>query len=188
VQHETDSIDDKTLLQKAQKNEMDALQSIHHRYFKSLYNYALYRVNDPMTAEDITSEVFARLLKVIQGSAKQPRSLRRWLFGVAHNIVVDYLRQKYRTLTVDLTEEQLLLSNEEDSPVAALENNLKIMDLRNALAKLPEVQKEVIALRFGADIPVKFTAQIMGKSVSAVKVLQFRAVKALKEQLDGWVS
>ena len=90
--HEPTCVDDKRLLRRAKNNELDALKIVHHRYFAPLYKYALYRVNDPMAAEDITSEVFARLLEVVQSAKQKPRSLRRWLYGVAHHVVVDYHR------------------------------------------------------------------------------------------------
>jgi RNA polymerase sigma-70 factor (ECF subfamily) len=184
LRRELDNTDDKTLLRRAQKNDLDALHTIHHRYFTPLYNYALYRVNDPMAAEDITSEVFTRLLEVVQGSAKQPHALRKWLFGVAHNVVADFLRYHYRNGTVDLLEDQPVLSTEKDNPVFILESRLQLATLRTALTKLTDEQREVIALRFGAEMSVKSTAQTMCKSVGAVKVLQFRALKALKAQLE----
>lgn len=58
--------------------------------------------------------------------------------------------------------------------------------LKAALTVITEDQREVIALRFGAELSIKITAQVMGKSVNAVKVLQFRALKSLKAQLEPW--
>ena len=180
---ERDITDDRTLMQRVQKDDLDALRIIHHRYFSPLYNYALYRVSDPMSAEDITSEVFTRLLNVLRSSKTKPRSLRKWLFGVARNVVADYQRYQYRNQSVSPEDVEEILSQDMADPVTRLENSFEIAELKNAMTKITRDQQDVIALRFGAELSIKETAKVMKKSINAVKVLQFRAIKALRNHI-----
>ena len=186
MQRKSGIIEDRVLLQLAKNNDLDALEIIHDRYFSMLYKYALYRVNDPLTAEDITSEVFTRLIETLRSSFKKPRDLRRWLYGVAHNIVADYQRRQYRHNVSDLDDEPNVFSDENHNPVSLLEGSLQVEALHSALSKLKQDQREVLALRFGAELSIKETAKTMAKSISAVKVNQFRALAALKELLESW--
>ena len=186
MQHTSDVIHGRSLLKRALKNDLDALKTIHDQFYPVVYKYVLYRLNDPVTAEDITSEVFTRLIETLQSPSKKPRDLRRWLFGVAHNIVVDYQRQHYRYQWSALNTEQPLIADDNTDPVSLLEGSMQIQALYSALNKLKPEQREVLALRFGAELSTKVTANIMHKSVNAVKVLQYRALSALKNILESW--
>lgn len=174
--------DDARLLVQAKRLEPQALTEIHNRHYPDLYRYLLYRTSDERVAEDLASDVFVRLLDVLH-AGKAPDNLRPWLFGVASHLVADHFRKQLRHPQVTLSDE--LPSTENDLDTEA-HLSLATDELRVALQHLTNEQQQVLALRFGKAYSINDTATLMQKSVSMVKQLQFRAVAALRRQLEAW--
>jgi RNA polymerase sigma-70 factor (ECF subfamily) len=171
-------IDEASLLTRARELDSRALAQIHDQYYPELYRFARYRTGDDTTAEDIVGEVFVRLLDALHAGRAPQTTLRGWLFGVASHLVADHFRGKPR--------ESLPLSDElaaGHSPAAEAEDRLRQSEVRTALQRLTPEQQNVLALRFGDGFSVEQTAETLGKSVTAVKALQFRAVEALRRAL-----
>ncbi len=167
--------DEKMLLQRAQALDNAALGEIHDRYYPEIYRYAYNRVGEQASAEDIASEVFLRLLNALHSQHAPQTTLRGWLFGVAAHLVVDLFRRR-KTVALD--------ESVPDGKAARLaEDALHQSDLRAALHGLTGEQKEVLALRFGEGFSIEETADLMKRSVTAVKALQFRAVESLRREL-----
>ena len=151
-------------------------------YYRPLFRYIAFRVSDPLTAEDLTSEVFTRLLDALH-RGKAPRStLRGWLFGVAARVVSDYHRNRYRAQEVELVES---LANGNAGLLETVEETLTREQLAGALKELTGEQQTVLALRFGAGLPIREVAGMMGKSEGAVKQLQARAIAALSRRMNA---
>jgi RNA polymerase sigma-70 factor (ECF subfamily) len=102
-----------------------------------------------------------------------------WLYRIAHNQVVDHLRKKARQATVPIDE---MVASDED-PREAVEVKLQIEELAQAAKKLTAAQREVISLRFAAELSVAEVARAMGKSEGAIKALQHSAIAALRRVL-----
>lgn len=170
------------LLQRAKQFEPQALAAIHDALYPQVFRYVAYRVDDPQTCEDITAEVFLRLLKALKKEDLTIDNLRAWLLGTAHHLVQDYYRKSYRHPTTRL-EQQENLPNGRD-PAEQAEHNADRHQIRRALLQLTDDQQHVLALRFSQELSVQETARVMKKSVEAVKVLQFRALAALRRQLE----
>lgn len=164
------------LLTQAQQLEARALGQIHDQYYPELYRFALYRTDDPEAAQDIVSEVFVRLLDALHQKRPPQTTLRGWLFGVAAHLVADHFR---RRPTVALDEELIA----HGSTSAEAEARLRKQSVRRALQRLTAEQQDVLGLRFGDGFSVEKTAEALGKSVTAVKALQFRATEALRRAL-----
>lgn len=171
--------DEKTLLERARQLDERALSEIHSCYYGEIYRYALYRTGRSEVADDIASEVFLRLLNALHGGRAPQTTLRGWLFGVASNLVADHFRRAPRE-SAEL-DEALAASGTTSNEA---ESNLQAREVRTVLRRLTPEQQHALALRFGDGLSVEETAQVMGKSVGAVKVLQFRAVAALKRLLN----
>jgi RNA polymerase sigma-70 factor (ECF subfamily) len=170
------SADELALLTAAHKLDAHALGQIHDRYYPELYRYALYRVGDPATAEDITSEIFVRFLEALHRQKAPQNTLRGWLFGVAAHLVADHFRRKP---VADLDD----AFPASDSPAAEAEERIRQQSVRAVLKHLTDEQQQVLALRFGNGFSVEETATAMSKSVTAVKALQFRALGTLRQKL-----
>ena len=85
--------DELTLLARARQLDPEALAHIHETYYTSIFRYVAFRVGDHATAEDLTSEVFTRLLTALRDKNAPQNTLRGWLYGVAARVVSDHHRQ-----------------------------------------------------------------------------------------------
>jgi len=172
--------DELTLLARARQLDPDALGLIHETNYASIFRYISFRVGDRETAEDLTSEVFTRLLAALRDRRSPQNTLRGWLYGVAARVVSDHHRQAYRAPQTELNDS--LASNEFD-PAAMLDGKLTHEILQQALTELTEEQRHVLSLRFGSGLPINEVARALGKTEGAIKQLQARAVAALARKL-----
>jgi RNA polymerase sigma-70 factor (ECF subfamily) len=172
---------DSRLLERAREYDPQALAAIYDAYAEPIYRYLYRFVGDAAQAEDLTSEVFTKLLQVLNTRRAPCEKLQGWLYRVAHNLAVDWWRKQARQVHTSLQEE---LISDGASPAAVVETRLVLQQLRAAIAQLTPDQQRVILLRFGEGYKIAEVAHLMGKSVGAVKVLQHRAVKRLRKLLD----
>ena len=173
--------DELTLLARARRLEADALAEIHDTYYGPIFRYVAYRVGDRESAEDLTSEVFTRLLGALRDKNAPHNTLRGWLYGVAWRVVSDHHRKQYRAPQVELDESAV---SREAGPDETVEAMLTREDLRQAVSELTEEQQNVIALRFGYEMPIQEVARTLGKSEGAVKQLQARAIASLARRMS----
>ena len=154
----------------------EALTEVHKLYYPAIFRYIALRVGGHEIAEDLTSEVFVRLLNAVNERSAPSRTLRGWLYGVASRVVADFHRQRYREEKVqaDIRE-----NDESTDPAAAVSQRQTLKELSTAVSQLTSEQQEVIALRFGSGMPIRQVAETIGKSEGAVKQLQARAVAKL---------
>ncbi len=174
------------LLAKARQGDQDALVAIYDQYFEAVYGFVRLRVDDVGSAEDLTGDVFLRLLTALQGGSAPRHSLRGWLFRVARNVLHDHYGNRKR-LTETVLEEWVPAPDEYDPEARALAA-MDIAEVRTALRNLPDEQQEVLILRFGHMLSLQEAADIMGKKVGAVKSLQFRATGNLRQIMTSNVS
>lgn len=169
--------DEARLIQRAKKGDSTAFAEIYDRHQPAIYRYIFYQVDDAATAEDLTSEVFVRLVEKIDRFTYRGRPLLAWLYTIARNLVTDHHRRAGRSLPLPL-DERLVAST--DAPEETVEHRLAQHRLAAAVARLTEDQRQVILLKFVEGLDNETTAQTLGKSVGAVKSLQHRALAALR--------
>lgn len=178
----TSSVQDElALLARARSLEPEALAQIHDTYYTPIFRYIAFRVNNRDAAEDLTSEVFTRLLSALREKHAPQNTLRGWLYGVASRMVSDYYRQAYRASEEELDES--MISREID-PAEAVERLMTQESLKQAMTELTEEQQNVISLRFGYEMPIEEVARLLGKTEGAVKQLQARAIAALARKMS----
>ena len=161
-----------------------AITKIHETYFPAVYRYARYRTGDDAVAEDLASETFIRLLEALHAGRGPRSSLRGWLMGTVSNLVNDYFRVVYNKPAETLQE---TIPARSGNPVFQSEQSDKQELIRAAILNLTLEQQHVLALRFGSGSSLVETAEVMDKKPNAIKQLQFRALKALRKQIEGKV-
>ncbi len=174
--------DEEQLVQRAKQHDEEAFAQLYEEYFDKIYRYVALRIGDRMEAEDLTQQVFLNAIKAISSFRWKGVPFSAWLFRIAHNQVVDYLRKKKKRVSIPL-EESLVASD--DDPQLILERKLNIEQLASATRKLTLAQQEVVSLRFAGEMSVAQVAKVMGRSEGAVKALQHSAIVALREVLIG---
>jgi len=157
------------------------LAVVHDRLFGRLFRYASFRLNDAAAAEDLASEAFLRLLEAARKKNQRIDTIDGWLMGTLSNLVNDHLRRRYRRPISDLDETMV---SHLPNPQALLELSESHTSVALALEKLTDDQQQVLSLRFGAELSLAETAEVMDRKENAVKALQFRALGALRRQLD----
>lgn len=168
------------LIARVQARDPVALGEVYDRYATRIYTYLYHRLGDRPLAEDLTSEVFVRMLEAAQSRRFAHTSLSGWLYRIARNLVVDHHRR--RSETVPLDEE---LVEPEAGPAGTVEARLAQDELRAALQHLTEDQRQVIVLRFGEGLTAKQVAEVLSKPETAVWSLQHRALARLQRVMAG---
>ena len=144
-----------------------------------------FRMRKQAEAEDLTQEVFIKALNAIGTYKVGKTPFASWLFRIAHNQVIDYVRKNEKYQSTSLDEAATVIGNED--PVITVEYQMAIEELTAAITELPPAQQEVISLRFIAGLPIAEVAKIAGKSEGTVKALQFNATISLRKLLTGKV-
>ena len=157
--------------------DADAWQSLYQRYFRKMYSFAYVRTGDIHLSEEIASEVFAAAVRGISRYRDTGAPIGAWLYRIARNITADYVDRRAKRPVVSIDAVQL----EIDGMALGIEN---ATDLASSVARLTREQQEVIALRFYGDCSLQEAAAALGKSVGAIKLLQHRALAALRRHLD----
>jgi RNA polymerase sigma-70 factor (ECF subfamily) len=175
------SNDEARLIRRAQRGDPAAFTEIYDRHQPAVYRYIYYRVSDVATAEDLTSEVFMRLVERIDRFTYRGRPLLAWLYTIARNLITDHHRRTGQVTMLPLDEQ---LVAETDDLEQAAERGLAQRRLAAALVHLTEDQRQVIILKFIEGLNNAEVAQMLGKPVGAVKSLHPRALAALRRVLE----
>ncbi|HET6550020.1 MAG TPA: sigma-70 family RNA polymerase sigma factor [Solirubrobacter sp.] len=162
--------------ERAREGDDDGLRLLFLLYSDNVFGYVLAIVRDEHDAEDITSEVFARLPRALGHYRTGATPFAAWLLRVARNAALDHLRAQR---SVPLAE--IHASGE----TAELQARERLADLRAALAALPEDQRQVMLLRLIAGLTPGEIALRLERSVDAVHALQHRARRRLRRELAG---
>ena len=165
---------------RAKAGEEAALIDIYEWYRPRILRFMRYRIRNRETAENLTTDVFLRMLQHLQDFRFQNSTFQAWLFQIARNLVVDdFRRQSVRNH--EPIDESL---KSDEAPLDEIADDRMMCDeLRGALLELTESQLDVIALRFIVGLPVADVARTLEKSESAVKSLQARGLKSLRQRL-----
>jgi RNA polymerase sigma-70 factor (ECF subfamily) len=155
-----------------------AWQDLFDRYYRKMYDFAYVRTGDVHTAEEVASEVFVAAARGIGRYKETGAPFAAWLYRIARNITADHLdrRRRHAAVSIDVVD---VASSAWDGSVD------DAADIASALGRLTDEQKHVIVLRFFKDCTLEEAAAALGKSVGAVKLLQHRALAALRKQLDA---
>jgi RNA polymerase sigma-70 factor (ECF subfamily) len=154
---------------------LSELGGIYDTHAPRIFRYIYHRLGEQAVAEDLTSEVFVRFLR----ARTTPDNLAAFLFRIAHNLIVDYLR---RNRPVPLSEDVL---TEQDDPARLAETKIERARLRRTIARLAPDQQQVIVLKFLEGLSNEEIARVIGKSVGAVKALQYRGLATLRDLLTA---
>jgi len=170
------------LLAAAQQFDAEALSELYDRYEAKIYTYIYRRCGEQVVAEDLTAQVFLKMLESIRDGKSWHSSFSGWLYRIAHNLVIDHYRRRDRQPSVNIDDAPPTAADVED-PVETAEMNIDAERLRAAIRRLTDDQSEVISLRFLEGYSIAEVAEMVGRSEGAVKALQYRAVAALRSLL-----
>ncbi len=170
------------LLHLAQQGDAESFGQIYEKFAPQVFRYLYAHLDQRMDAEDLTGEVFVRVWRALPGYRQTEVPFRGFLFRVARNVLYDHFRRlRSRRNHKPLDEERRA-----EHAYDPLDDHLQVLEhqeLRKILDRLGEDQRNVLELRFFVGLNPQETAQAMGKSNGAVRVLQHRALEALRKIL-----
>jgi RNA polymerase sigma-70 factor (ECF subfamily) len=173
---------EQALLQRLHRLEESALAEVFDMYYPPLYRYVYHHVGHVETAEDLTAEIFQRLLEHLSTGRGPRRLLKPWLFRVAHNIVVDDARRQAHRNHQPL-DARLPQSN---MPPVEEQARLSLLaaEARRALRELTPKQRAVIVMKYLSGMSNVEVAHTLTLPVGAVKSLQHRGLASLRRILS----
>jgi RNA polymerase sigma-70 factor, ECF subfamily len=162
----------------ADPSKFDAL---YEQNFERVYFFIVSRVHDRATAEDITSEVFHKALANLPTYEWRSTPFAAWLYRIASNAVADHCKHANREQQADDdtfdTPDPANISSKE---IKSVERHALLFRL---VEKLPDIQRRVICERFIEERSIREIARRLNKTEGAIKQLQFRAIRTLREQM-----
>jgi RNA polymerase sigma-70 factor, ECF subfamily len=158
---------------RAKQGDRDALRYLYLRFADNVYGYARSIVHDEHEAEDVTQQVFARLLTALKNYEQRSVPFSAWLLRIAHNMAIDHLRRR-----VVLLDEPDAAEDRADDRSHELG-----LALREALATLPEIQQQVLVMRHWHGCSPGEIAEALDRSEDSIHGLHHRGRRALRRAL-----
>jgi RNA polymerase sigma-70 factor (ECF subfamily) len=172
--------DDTELVLRAIQKDQEAFGELYDRHAVRVYRHIYYMVGNAAEAEDLTAQTFLRAWEAVERYQVRGAPFVSWLLRIAHNLGVSHLRSKRESSQLhDGIVDDKLRRDPEWSYQQTAEEEM----VREAIMRLREEQRQVIILRFIEDLDYREVAEIIGKSVAAIRVIQHRALNALRKQM-----
>ena len=172
-----------SLLQRAQKDDMDAFETIVRAHEKTVYNLALRTLGSPEDAEDAAQEAFLKAytsLKSFRGESK----ISVWLYRITNNVCIDFLRKRKDAVSLSVedaegAETELEIADETFDPAAIAERADLKARVGEAVQLLPPEQRDAFLLRVVAEQSYEEIAAVLGVDLGTVKSRIYRARRRL---------
>ncbi len=161
------------------KDSASSFEELYDTHFSRVNRYLRYRVKNTWDADDLTAIVFMKALEKYHTFRGQS-SVASWLFRIAHNAFVDYMRGLPEPSATEMylhkyaapqkTPEEQMLLNEE------------VFELRSLLSSLPPDYRDVMSLRYAGELRFAQIAEVLGKTGAAVRMIHFRGLRMLRKR------
>lgn len=155
---------------------------LYDEYFDRVNRYLRCRVSNPWDADDLTTTVFLKALEKF-GQYSRTSPFASWIFRIAHNTFVDFVRKKREIPT---EQDELLYAEVDDTwqPEQQALSSEEIQLLKNRLNMLNQDQRDVLTLRYFADLKISQVAEVLGRTESSVKMIARRGLLQLKKMYE----
>lgn len=168
-----------TLILAAQEGDKDAFGKIYEHFFDAIYKFVFFRVESD-EVDDLVENIFIKSWVNLEKYEKRDVSFSAWLFRIAHNAIIDYRRAHRSIRSLDEIRE---LPSHEDGPAKETERSLLTQKVRAAVEQLREPYRQVVSLKFLSGLSTSEVAEVMGEREGNIRLLQYRALKELKNKL-----
>ncbi len=174
---------DESLIIAAQRGDEQALGTLYDAYVDRVYRYVFYRVDSAELARDLTADVFLRVVEGLPNYEYRSIPFIAWLYRIAHARVVDHFRQASRVFEQEAIDNvELSAEDDLDSSLMKAYHQEKVHD---AIKQLTPEQQQVVLLRFVEGYNLQKTADALGKTIGAIKLMQHRALRTLSRELKN---
>ncbi len=175
--------EDLALVKRAKKGDAEAFGEIFQRHATGIFRYFFAHLNDIQDAEDLMADVFLRTWRALPEYREINKvPFRVFLFRIARNRLVDHYRHQNVRYSDILLDEDIEDFRDENMLKDESDHSLQV-EVQTTMKKLREDYRTVLELRFLGGLSPEETAQVMGRSEGAIRVLQHRALAALAKLL-----
>jgi RNA polymerase sigma-70 factor (ECF subfamily) len=177
---ETTSLRDEQIWVSQAVADSTAFATLYDYYAPRIYTYIRYRVNDIHTAEDLTAQTFERALANLSRYQPAQAPFSAWLFGIAHHVVSQHYRRRLIFFPLEAVYQRAAEAVLPEDLYIAQESQACLM---KAVRRLPERERNLLALKFAGGLTNRQIAAITRLSESNVGVILYRSIKQLREEL-----
>jgi RNA polymerase sigma-70 factor (ECF subfamily) len=175
---------DHELVKKAQRGDARAFGELYEYHAPAIFRYLFAHLDSQMDAEDLTGEVFLKAWQSLPKYTERGAPFLAFLFRIARNALVDHYRQAHRQESKSPDELDGYRDTSKLEPIDMVGNQMEHQHIMKVLSRLRHDYQSVLTLRFIGELSPEETAQVMQRSVGAVRVLQHRALIALRQELE----
>jgi len=179
------AVDSRDVVARAIERDHEAFAELYRRFSPRVFRHVYYIVGTKHEADDLTSETFLRAWKAIDRYEDRGLSIEYWLLRIAHNTAAKYLKRRRPVIS---TGEIDIEADAGRSPERVLESSSQADAVRAAILRLRDTPRQVIVWRFLEDLSYDEVEKILGKSKATIRVIQYRALKQLRDLLEEPVS
>jgi RNA polymerase sigma-70 factor (ECF subfamily) len=176
-------VEDIQLIQLAKDGSADAFGELYERHAQSVFRFIYAHLDSRQDAEDLMDDVFLRVWNSLSGYREKGVPFIAFLFRIARNGIIDHYRRSKQTKQTTSIEE-LPLRDWQPEPGESVMTAMEHQEVRLVLERLREDYRTVLVLRFLSELTPDETAQVMGRTTGAIRVLQHRALMAMRELLE----
>jgi RNA polymerase sigma-70 factor (ECF subfamily) len=170
------------LVQKAKAGDAGAFGRLYDMHVDRVYRHIYYRVSSVADTEDLTQQVFLRAWQAIPRYKKTASPFIAWLMTISHNLIVDFYQAKKDKIHL---RDEMVAGDPESSPEVVAQAHFNQEKLRTAISQLPGDQQQVVLMRFIEGFSFTETADSLGKSEGATRVILHRALRKLRHILEA---
>jgi len=174
---------DHELIKQAQRGDPHAFGDLYEFHAPAIFRYLYAHLENQMDAEDLTGEVFIKAWQSLPKYVERGVPFRAFLFRIARNTLVDHYRHNNR-LEHKSPEDMDGYKTDELSEAELVSSHMEHQKLLRVMGRIRDDYRSVLTLRFISELSPQETAQVMNRSVGAIRVLQHRALAALRDELD----
>lgn len=174
----------KDLMSKAKEGDSSAYGELYQVYLTPIYRFIYFRVKNREVAEDLTQNVFLRVLEK-QGGLDTDSLAKAYFYRVARNLVIDYYRKK-KDLPMDFEALNFYGHDSKENLPNQVDGQLALTSIKNIIAQLDDKSQEIIILKFVNELSNKEVSELLGKTEMAIRQLQCRALKKLRKILNSY--
>ncbi len=170
---------------KIARSTAEIFGDLYREYLPKVYRYVNYRITDTNIAEDLTSIIFEKALVKFKSYSSEKAAFSTWIFSIARNTVIDHFRASGKAPVIPI--ENTIINNSDPSPEEEMIKSEEYAMLQSCISQLGSQEKEIVSLKFGAEMTNRQIAKMTGLSESNVGVIIYRAVRKLRDNFDkGW--
>lgn len=167
---------------KQTKTDQEVFTELYQTYYERVFGYLLYRVGETHAAQDLTAQVFERVLKNFYRYKNQESPFEAWLFTITRNVFIDWVRAANRKKWIPWEWFKQHENGQKPLEDCVIQNEERLR-LQSGLKTLSPRERELLALKFGARFTNRKIAAITGLSEQNVAVIVFRTVGKLRVYL-----